>query len=83
MTARYAASIRSREPEPPRHSDADDPRGLKPGDAVTVTPEGAGPPVAGTVHWIGLQAIVILREDPAVGQVAVHFPTVGYRVART
>ena len=66
-------------------SDPDDPSGLKPGDAVALHAQGvsgtAG--VEGRVRQIGIQDIVLDRQDPRVGQVAIHFPRVGYRIART
>jgi hypothetical protein len=37
--------------------------------------------VYGTVRLVDRDRIAILREDPRVGTVCVHFPRVGYRVA--
>lgn len=64
-------------------SDARDPQGLSPGMEVTVTPLGQGgdPSVAGTVRLVDAESIAVLRTDDRVGEVCVHFPRVGYRVA--
>ena len=49
--------------------------------AVTVTPQDYGAvPVAGKLLRLTHEEIAILREDPQVGAVAVHFPRIGYRV---
>ena len=62
--------------------DDGDPRGLKPGDAVTIISEQGGFAVRGQVLSLRRHEIAILREDARVGQVAVHFPALGYRVER-
>lgn len=64
--------------------DPGDPQDLKPGEAVEVMPEDVDgiPPVAGRVLSVDAQEIAILREHERVGEVAVHFPRVGYRVMR-
>lgn len=71
-------------PRPAPASDPGDPSGLKPGDSVEVQAEGvsgtAG--IQGQIRHIGIQDIVLDREDPRVGQIAIHFPRVGYRIAR-
>jgi hypothetical protein len=75
-----AASSR---PTAPEASDPDDPRGLQPGEAVTVTPDDYGRiPVSGELVSSSAQHIAIRREDPEVGEVVVHFPRVGFVVAR-
>jgi glutathione S-transferase len=73
------------DPAPAPASDPDDPTGLKPGDAVAVHAEGVSGTVgiAGRIRHIGIQDIVLDREDPRVGPTAIHFPRVGYRIART
>ncbi len=85
MSAAEALRLaREAEPATPESGDPGDPLGLRPGDAVRVTPEGmAGvPAVAGRVRAVDAQEIVLEREDERVGPVAVHFPRVGYRVLR-
>jgi glutathione S-transferase len=70
-------------PEPGRGVDADDPLGLRTGDAVTVTPDDYGKvPVAGDLVTLDLEEIAVRRENPRVGEVVVHFPRLGYRVTR-
>lgn len=69
-------------PEAPEQGDPPDPRGLEPGAEVRVVPEGGGAGVAGRLLRSGIQEIVIHRLDERVGEVAVHFPQVGYSVTR-
>lgn len=60
-----------------------EPNGLAPGDPVTVTPDDYGfDPVAGTVASASAIEIAVRRVDPALGEVVVHFPRVGFRVVR-
>ena len=56
--------------------------GLKPGRQVSVTPQGNGgdPAVNGELHSISEDTVCILRNDPLVGNIAVHFPVAGYQV---
>ena len=63
-----------------RRSDPDD--RLRPGEPVTVVPEGieGAPAVAGRIVGVDPQTITVGRADGRVGDVAVHFPRVGYRV---
>jgi glutathione S-transferase len=64
--------------------DRADPRGLKPGDAVTVSADDYGrDPVAGEIVFSNAHEIAIRRSDPQVGDVVVHFPRAGFVVART
>jgi hypothetical protein len=37
-------------------------------------------PVAGVLRMVTRDSVAILRDDPRVGTVCVHFPRVGYRV---
>ncbi len=83
MTAGEALDIaRAATTETPEGADEDDPQGLAPGMAVLVVPDvdGGDPLVTGTVHRVDRETISILREDPRVGEVCVHFPRVGFRV---
>lgn len=70
------------EPETVPTADPGDPRGLQPGDAVTVSADAGGPAVEGYVLSLRRHEVAIIREDRRVGRVAVHFPAVGYRVER-
>jgi len=84
MTAGEALDIaRAATTEIPEGADADDPQGLTPGMAVSVVPDvdGGDPAVTGTVRRVDRETISILRDDPRVGEVCVHFPRVGFRVA--
>lgn len=84
MTAHQALDVaRDSEPATPEMADPDDPRGLRPGDRVSVAPDEGSPGAEGAVLALHRHEITIVRDDPRVGAVAVHFPVVGYRVART
>jgi glutathione S-transferase len=72
------AEARDAEPAPPRPSEpqAGDPL---PGARARVRPnDNARDWVEGEVWFIDAHEIALLREDPAVGRVAVHFPRLGY-----
>jgi glutathione S-transferase len=73
---------RAAEPDTPEHGDPRDPQALRPGQRVSVAPDldSGEPAVPGVVRQVGRDSIAILREDPRVGSVCVHFPRVGYRV---
>lgn len=76
---------RAARPETPPAVDPDDPLGLAAGQEIRVVPEGPGDPpaVAGRLRALDPWEVVLDREDPRVGPVAVHFPRVGYRILRT
>ena len=59
-----------------------DPQGLIPGMQVTVSPDldGGEQPVHGEVVFATSDTISLLRKDPDVGNIGVHFPRAGYRV---
>lgn len=62
-------------------ADGHDPRGLKPGDKVTVTPDDTGrDPVAGVLLASSAHEIAIRRSEERVGDVVVHFPRAGFVV---
>jgi glutathione S-transferase len=62
---------------------AGEPNGLAPGERVTVTADDYGfDPVAGTVVSASASEIAIARRAERVGDLVVHFPRVGFRVAR-
>jgi glutathione S-transferase len=84
MTSAEAIEVaRTAQPQTPELADPRDPQGLMPGQRVTVVPDldSGEPPVAGVVRAVDRDRIAILREDPRVGSVCVHFPRVGYRVS--
>ena len=63
-------------------ADGHEPNGIKPGDTVTVTPDDYGfDPVAGDVVASSTHEIAIHRRDVQVGDIVVHFPRIGFRVA--
>lgn len=60
-----------------------DPRGAKPGDAVTVAADDYGrDPVAGEIVFGNAYEIAIRCTNPAVGDVVVHFPRAGFAVMK-
>ena len=63
--------------------DPEDALGLASGERVVVTPDDYGRvPVAGELVTLALHEVAVRRHDPRVGTVVVHFPRIGYRVAR-
>ena len=60
----------------------DDAQDLHPGMEVTVTPDdrGGDPDVRGQIRHLDHDIVSLLRRDPVAGEVAVHFPRVGYRI---
>ncbi len=69
-------------PESPVNTDPRDPQGLKLGLRVAITPlsESGESPIEGTIRSFDRDTIVLGRSHPDCGDVAVHFPRVGYRV---
>lgn len=64
-------------------ADPREPNGIKPGDHVTVTPDDYGfDPVAGELVVSAVHEVGVRRRDDELGEVIVHFPRLGYRVAR-
>lgn len=60
-----------------------DPLQLSPGVEVQVTPTDYGCiPVQGVLLRLELDRVVVQRTTPQTGEVAVHFPRIGYRVSR-
>lgn len=60
-----------------------DPSGLAAGTPVTVTPDDyAFDPVAGELLGLDAADIAIRRQDPALGELAVHFPRAGFVINR-
>ena len=63
--------------------DAQDPSGLKAGQAISVTPDDTGKvPVTGILVGLTADRISIKRADARVGEVVVHFPRAGFVVAQ-
>ena len=84
MPAEEALAIAARStPATDVASDAGDPSGARPGDHVTVTPDDYGlDPVAGEIVAVSPREVAIRRRDEQVGEVVVHFPRAGFRLAR-
>lgn len=63
-------------------TDPHEPQGLAPGQKVSVSPDldGGEQPVEGEVVAADCNTITVLRRDPDVGKIGVHFPRAGYRV---
>jgi glutathione S-transferase len=60
-----------------------EPEGLAAGERVSVVPDDYGfDPVTGTLAAASASEVAVRRNDPAVGDVVVHFPRVGFRVSR-
>ena len=77
------AIARAATPRATEGTDPRDPQRLAPGQRVSVVPDvdGGDPAVEGRVIRADADSIAIARSDPRVGDVAIHFPRVGYRVA--
>ncbi|MFN8545696.1 MAG: glutathione S-transferase family protein [Candidatus Binatia bacterium] len=85
MTPGDALAIaRDAMPAPARAgADVREPNGLTPGQRVEVVPDDYGfDPVAGEIVSTSAHDIAIRRRDPALGEVVVHFPRIGFRVQR-
>ncbi|MDE2488726.1 MAG: glutathione S-transferase family protein [Alphaproteobacteria bacterium] len=76
-------AARANEPSPAPGHDACDPLDLAPGEAVTVSADDYGrDPIAGRLVALTPERVVIARETPDLGRLHVHFPRIGYAVAR-
>jgi glutathione S-transferase len=57
--------------------------GLKAGDRIAVTAEDTGrDPVQGALTGLSVERVTLRRHDAHVGDVAVHFPRVGYQIRK-
>ena len=84
LTAAEAIEIaRAAQTATPEAGDPKDPQGFRPGALVGVAPDldSGEATVIGKVRRIQPDSIAILRDDPRVGTVCVHFPRVGYRIS--
>jgi len=65
-----------------RGADAREPNGLRSGAQISVTPDDYGfDPVSGELVTADAHEIAVRRSDPEVGDIVVHFPRIGFRVA--
>jgi hypothetical protein len=75
-------AAREAQPATAPSKDARDPSGLAPGARVRVTPDDYGfDPVEGDLVASDVHEVALRREAPEVGEVVVHFPRAGFRVA--
>ena len=81
LTAADALAIaRESRPAAVPAADPGEPNGLEPGTRIAVTPDDyAFDPVEGELVFSTAQEIALRRQDPAVGEVVVHFPRYGFR----
>jgi glutathione S-transferase len=71
-------------PLTPEESDGTDPGGVGPGDRISISADDYGVErVSGVAVVVTASEIALKREDPAVGEVVVHFPRAGYRVHKS
>ncbi|MDB5476817.1 MAG: glutathione S-transferase [Phenylobacterium sp.] len=84
MTGAEALKVaRDCEPAPGPAHDAADPLGLSPGDLVSVAADDYGrDAIAGHLVALTPQRVVIARDTEDLGRLHVHFPRVGYLIAR-
>lgn len=83
MSKSDAFSIASdSKPTTPQEDDALDPQGLKPGMRAAVLPltNSGETAVEGVVRVVNRNTIALTIENDLCGEMAVHFPRVGYRV---
>jgi glutathione S-transferase len=81
--AEALAVAREAEPAPPPAHDPANVLGLSPGDEVTVAADDYGrDPVTGRLVALTARRVVIARESDELGRIHIHFPRIGYLVAR-
>ncbi|MDX1401842.1 MAG: glutathione S-transferase family protein [Kiloniellales bacterium] len=70
------------QPQTPEGSDPLDPQGLRPGMRVTIAPivDSGEAPIEGLVRRTDVNVLTLSHSNTLCGEVAVHFPRVGYRV---
>ena len=83
MSAREALAIaREAEPVDVGGHVGDTASGFTPGAPITIVPDDIGrEEVHGTIARVTADEITIRRHEPALGEIAVHFPRSGYRLA--
>ncbi len=75
------AIAKAAKPQAEERADANDPFGRKPGMRAQVAADDIGrDPVVGELLSLSTYDVVIKRNDPQVGEVAVHFPRAGFVV---
>ncbi len=80
--AEALAVARDAQPAAPSGVAPNEPNGLTAGMQVTVTPDDYGfDPVTGELVTATVHEVAVRRRDPSLGDVVVHFPRIGFRVA--
>ena len=76
-------AARAAEPAAAPAHDATDPLGLSPGDLVSVAADDYGrDAIAGHLIALTPERVVIARDTDDLGRLHVHFPRIGYLIAR-
>ncbi|MCU0881447.1 MAG: glutathione S-transferase family protein [Hyphomonadaceae bacterium] len=86
LDAAAALQLAQETPPIPRTGGVDprEAQGLRAGDLISINADDYGrDPISGTLVYSDVNEIAIQRGDPAVGEVIVHFPRVGYTARRT
>ncbi|MEA2624587.1 MAG: hypothetical protein QOD06_632 [Candidatus Binatota bacterium] len=84
MDADEALALAARSAPAAGEAASDDPNGLRPGERVAIVADDYGPEtVEGTLERADAQELAVRRNDPAVGEVVVHFPRSGFRIMRS
>lgn len=74
---------RDADPAPAPPHDAADPLGLSPGDLVSIAADDYGrDPIAGHLVALTPERVIVARNTDDLGRLHVHFPRVGYLIAR-
>ena len=84
MQATIAAEIAAQAtPRTGLDIDDQDPQGLRLGDRVIVSPDvdGGEQPVEGAISGLTSDTVTVWRQEPELGEIAVHFPRAGYKVS--
>ncbi len=83
MTAEEAQDVaRKATIATPETTDPLDPQGLVPGTPIAVSPDldGGEQAVEGICRLVGRDQVALVRDEPGIGEICVHFPRAGYRV---
>ncbi len=78
--ALHAASVSV--PNPGKGVDPDDPYGFELGQVVAVRPDIDENETSGALIGLDREGVSVLREHDELGEIAVHFPRVGYVIRR-
>ncbi len=83
--AEALTAARQADPTAPQGTDPRDPQSLSVGQPVKISTafDDGEAPVEGTLRFADRETVIIDREDPSLGALAVHFPRLGYRVITT